>query len=41
MKSMAIGLMIALTLIGCATIQKDETLERDPSLDVNRRRPQR
>ena len=32
MKSMAIGLMIALTLIGCATIQKGETLDKEQVL---------
>jgi hypothetical protein len=32
MKSMAIGLMIALTLMGCATIQKGETLDKEQML---------
>ena len=32
MKSIAIGLMIALTLIGCATIQKSETLDKEQML---------
>jgi hypothetical protein len=32
MKSMAIGLMIALTLMGCATIQKGETLDKEQTL---------
>jgi hypothetical protein len=32
MKSMAIGLMIALALIGCATIQKGETLDKEQML---------
>lgn len=32
MKSMAIGLMIVLTLIGCATIQKGETLDKEQVL---------
>jgi hypothetical protein len=32
MKSMAIGLMIAPTLIGCATIEKGETLDKEQVL---------
>ncbi len=32
MKSMAIGLMIAITLIGCATTQKGETLDKEQML---------
>jgi hypothetical protein len=32
MKSVAIGLVIALALMGCATIQKGETLEKEQML---------
>jgi hypothetical protein len=32
MKSMAIGLMITFTLIGCATIQQGETVDKEQVL---------